>query len=453
MQTNLRNQVLCILLLAILYCQTAQAQLSLSGQLRTRSELRDGQGTLSPQEAVPAFFTSQRARLNLGYTGDRFKVFTAIQDVRVWGQDASSINRVTLAANNGLMVHEAWGEVMLLDTAAAIENLSLKIGRQELVYDDGRLLGNLDWLQQGRRHELVLLKLENKGWIGHVGVAFNQNQEYKTGTLYNGMPNGYQAGTNGIGILYKSMQFLYAGRKFNQGSASFLLLKDDFNKYHPDSTGKILDPGVWSRLTTGVYFSSTLINKLGITASAYVQRGRTKDGEKLAAHLFSAATMYAVSPFFSLGPGIDYTSGNNPNRTDGVNRMFDPLYGTPHKFWGNMDYFYAADRFGNNGLIDFYLKSRYKINNLTFSFDAHQFKAANPVMNKESVRLERNFGTELDLVVNYSFTKTVNFEGGYSTFFATPTLASEAVKNVINADRQANWAYLMINIKPTFLSK
>ena len=172
--------------------------------------------------------------------------------MRVWGQDASSINRVTLDAYDGLMLHEAWAEVMLLDTSATLENLSLKIGRQELVYDDSRLLGNLDWLQQGRRHDLALLKLEHKGWLAHLGAGFNQNQERKTASLYNGIPTGYAAGTNGIGSLYKSMQFLYGGRKFKAGNASILFLKDDFNRYQLETGSRVLSPGTWSRLAPAV---------------------------------------------------------------------------------------------------------------------------------------------------------------------------------------------------------
>jgi hypothetical protein len=454
MKKKLFSQLLGGLALGLFCTQAAQAQFTFGGQLRTRSELRDGQGTLSPKEADPAFFISQRSRLNLGYTGYRFKVFTAIQDVRVWGQDASTINRVTLDANDGLMLHEAWAEVMLLDTSATLKNLSLKVGRQELLYDDSRLLGNLDWLQQGRRHDLALLKLEHKGWTGHLGAAYNQNQERKTSTLFNGIPNGYAAGTNGIGTLYKSLQFLYAGRKFKTGTASLLVLKDDFNQYHLDNGTRIWDAGTWSRLTGGAYLSAAVFKNTSLTASAYRQGGKDRDGRKLASYLLSAAAMYSATPYFSVGPGIDYTSGNRPGSTDGVNRQFDPLYGTPHKFWGNMDYFYAADGFGSNGLADYYLKSRYKVKDyLSFSLDAHRFIAANDVRSGDGVKLDRDFGTELDLVVSYTLTKTVNVEGGYSAFFATPTLASGAVKNVANADRQANWAYLMLNIKPDFLNK
>jgi hypothetical protein len=172
------------------------------------------------------------------------------------------------------------------------------------------------------------------------------------------------------------------------------------------------------------------------------------------AYLLSAYTLYPVSKNLSIGPGIDLTSGNNTSQTGNTNRQFDPLYGTPHKFWGTMDYFYVADGFGKNGLVDYYLRTRYKANSkLLLSLDAHQFTASNKVMSGDGVELDRNFGTELDLTASYSLTKLITIEGGYSSFFATPTLASSAVKNVGNADLQANWAYLMINIKPDFLSK
>lgn len=454
MKKNRRSQLLGGLVLGLLSCQVAQAQFALTGQLRTRSELRDGQGTLATKEAVPAFFTSQRTRLNVGYTGYRFKLYSAMQDVRVWGQDASTINRVTPDANDGLLLHEAWGEIALVDTGAVLENFSLKVGRQELVYDDSRLLGNLDWLQQGRRHDLALLKLEHKGWMGHIGVAFNQNQERKAGTVYNGIPAGYPAGTNGIGSLYKSMQFLYAGRKFSTGTASLLVLKDDFNKYHLLNEARVYEQGVHSHLTAGGYYAATPFKRVGLTASAYVQRGKDKDGNPLRAHLLSAAALYSVTPRFSVGPGIDYTSGQDPTGTDGVNRQFDPLYGTPHKFWGYMDYFYVADGFGKSGLANYYLRSRFKASEkVTVSLDAHQFVAANDILMGDRISSDRNFGTELDLVLSANLTKVVNLEAGYSVFFASSTLASPGFKNVANPELQANWGYLMLNIKPNFLSK
>jgi len=439
------------LIACLMFSTDLYAQFTFTGQLRPRFELRDGQGTLTPEGAVPAAFISQRSRLNFGYKGYRFKAFAALQDVRVWGQDASSINRITGTGMDGLLLHEAWGELSLIDTTSTIENLSLKIGRQELVYDDVRLLGNLDWLQQARRHDLALLKFENKGWMAHLGVAFNQNGEFKVGHTYNGTPTGYAAGTNAIGNLYKSMQFLYLGRKFYAGNLSFLVLKDDFSQYTTNAGTRVLERGVWSRVTLGGYLAATALKKIGVSASAYYQTGKDKNGMDLNAYMFSASALYAAGRKISIGPGIDYQSGGVSN---GKNKNFDPLYGTPHKFWGLMDYFYVADGFGNNGLVNAYLKTRYKAkDNLLVSVDLHQFSSSNAVVGNDGVQLDRNFGSELDIIFTYNMTKAITVEGGYCTFFATPTLASPAVKNVPNADLQANWAYMMITLKPDFLAK
>ena len=100
------------------------AQFTLAAQLRTRSELRDGQGSPLPEDAKPAFFTSQRTRLSAGYTAYRLKFGLALQDVRIWGQDVSTVNRTTTQDNNGLMLHEAWAEIGLTDSSNKKANRS-----------------------------------------------------------------------------------------------------------------------------------------------------------------------------------------------------------------------------------------------------------------------------------------------------------------------------------------
>jgi hypothetical protein len=452
------------LLLSVSLCYLSIAtscygQLTISGQIRTRSEYRDGQGTLSQQDTVPAFFTSQRTRLNVGYAGYRFKVFTALQDVRVWGQDASSINRNTADVFDGLMMHEAWAEISLVDTGKVVKNFSFKIGRQELVYDDVRLLGNLDWLQQARRHDAAVLKFDHNGWTAHVGGAFNQNAERKSNIIYNGIPTGYAASTNGMASMYKSLQFLYVARKTHFGSVSLLGVKDDFSRFHfaPTDVEKktpIYDKTVWSRYTGGVYVLGTALRKIAFTASAFYQGGNYREGTSLNEYLLSASAMYATGRKFSVGPGVDVTSGNNGSDPTKRFQRFDPLYGTPHKFWGYMDYFYVADGFGPSGLIDGYVKAKYKAkDNLTLTLDAHQFSLPNAITDETGKTLEKSLGQEFDLIASYALTKVINIEGGYCTFLGTETLASSKVKNVKNPDTSANWAYLMISIKPELLIK
>jgi hypothetical protein len=426
----------------------SSAQLTLTGQLRTRSEFRDGQGTPLSNGAKPAFFTSQRTRLSLAYATYGLKFGVTAQDVRVWGQDVSTINRTTSQDLNGLMLHEAWAEIQLTDTALKSKTLSLKIGRQELVYDDQRLLGNLDWLQQGRRHDAAVLKYETKNWMLHFGNAFNQNKENASGTVYNSTPAGnYPATTNG-GNMYKSLEYFYAGRKLKKGNVSFLFLADQFSRYHNDSVTslKVFERNTWSRATTGFCFTNSF-NKLAASASAYYQLGKTASGQDISAELLSGSLSYSLSKKLTPAIGVDYYSGGSNGTTS---HAFDPLYGTPHKFAGLMDYYYAANSFGKNGLIDYYIKGKYKPSGkFLLSLDLHQFQSASSTTNYSS----KDLGQEIDLVGNFALTKQIGFEAGYAHYFVTSLLTSPSVKNVSNAKSTADWAYVMINIKPEFLLK
>lgn len=451
------NTKACLLLqtlVCVCLVHELRAQLIISGQIRTRSEYRDGQGTPSPDDTPAAFFTSQRTRLNVGIAAHRLKIYTSLQDVRVWGQDGSSINRITADTYNGLMLHEAWGEIALLDTGSSLKNFALKVGRQELVYDDVRLLGNLDWLQQGRRHDAVVLKFEHLGWTAHAGAAFNQNSERKSGTIYNGVPVGYPAGTNGMGSLYKSMQFLYLGRKLSFGNVSLLAFKDDFSKFSyaiTDSlkTTPVYNNKVWSRFTTGGNLFGNAFKKLAFAVSAFYQGGNYREGTPLNEYLLSASLLYAATSKLSTGPGVDITSGNNGTDPSKRFQRFDPLYGTPHKFWGYMDYFYVADGFGASGLVDYYLKTRFKAReNLLLTADIHRFVLPEGITTENGAVMEKGLGTEVDLVAMYGLTKVINIECGVSAMFSTSTLTSAKIKNVTAADDVSTWAYLMISIKP-----
>ncbi len=420
--------------LIILYNKT-YSQLSVSAQLRTRTEYRDGHGSPLSRGSKPALFTSQRTRLIAGFNMSRLTLGMSLQDVRVWGQDVSTINRTTVADNNALMFHEAWAQIQLTDTAIKNKSFDLKIGRQELVYDDQRLIGNLDWLQQGRRHDAAVLKFDNQKWMLHLGAAFNQNHEKSSGTTYSSVsPGNYPATTNGGGM-YKSMEFLYAGKKINEGNVSFLFFSDQFSSYHMDSANqKVFTGKSWARATTGLFIDKK-INHLTFSASAYYQFGKNSSNASSNGQLITLSTQYSFGKF-SIGPGTDYTSSG-----------FDPLYGTPHKFWGLMDYFYAANATGNYGLVDYFIKSKFKASpKLSFAADLHHFNSADNIPG-----YKKNYGQEIDMTGSYLLTKLINFEAGFGHFFVTDALAFS--KNISNSRHSANWAYLMISIKPEFLFK
>lgn len=447
-KVNTVKTVFCFILLSLI-SENVNAQLTVTGQVRERTEARGGQGTLLQEGKKGALFTSQRTRLNVGFAGYRYKVYASLQDVRVWGQDASTINRYTMDANDGLLLHEAWGEIILNDTISTIQNLSLKIGRQEIAYDDQKVLGSLDWLQQARRHDAIILKYANKGWVADFGVAFNQNSEKNAGTLYNGQPGAYPTGTNGIGHAYKSFQYAYIGRKFFFGDMSFLFFKDDFSKFTGTVAAPTIIEGVNARTTTGIYYNVNPTRKLNLNGSFYYQGGHDKFGKTISARLGSLTATYQVGRKLFLGAGADYLSGTDGTTVATQNNQFDPLYGTPHKFWGTMDYFYVASPFGAQGLFNYFVKAKYNANDkLSLFLDVHGFESAADLAGG----LDNYLGTEVDFKVNYKFTKLINIEGGYSVMAAKNTMASAAVKNVATPKLTAQWAYVMLNITPNFLN-
>lgn len=495
----MRKQLFSKLIPVILFAGFTQAyaQFSLIGTVRTRTEMREGVGNLPLRGTGQAGFTSMRSNLQLGYKWDKVIFNTQLRDVRVWGQDASTISNND---GNKLFLHEAWGEVILATTADTncklkVDNLSIKVGRQEFVYDDSRLLGNLDWLQQGRRHDAALLKFLHRGYQADLGFAFNQNSDAfgrgnitytpvnSSGYTPNGVllaipanfvPNGYvptsPAGTNNIGSMYKGMGFLYLSKKIKQTKISILAFNDNFARYRLDTVriavgtanytlaGKRYDKnGVHERYTLGTNISTTIGNassgaKVAISGGAFYQGGHDKDGNPLDAYHYNALVQVQKGKF-TAGPGIDYLSGNGLHTTK-VNKKFDPLYGTPHRYWGYMDYFYVGTGSITTGLMNPHFKTKFAANKFFITADYHYFQAANKIkpttLPGGEDATKRYLGSEVDVVLNYTINRFTTVEAGYSTMFANKSLEYLKQGTINKVRHTAQWAYVMLTIKPDF---
>ena len=511
--------VLLFFSLLISHCVTAQ--FSLAGQLRTRTEVRNGLGNLVLKGSKPAVFTSQRTRLSFGYKWDRLTFGVSLQDVRVWGQDASSISN---ADGNKLMLHEGWADLVLSNSADTtikfklLDFMSLKVGRQELIYDDVRLLGNLDWLQQGRRHDMVLLKTVHKGFQIDVGFAYNQNSDAFgiTNTSYvpanvpayvknslgylvptpagllpltvagNATTNSVKTGnpvwtnppnTNGGNQNYKTFTSLYISRKFGQTKFSGLFFNDNFGKYKLDSIGSVSSgyvfgrrfvssgssdvfdySGTHRRYTYGLMVNHTVGNasgfgKIALQAAYYAQSGKNRDGVSMknAFHYTVSATYQKGK--FSITPGYDVLSGNDATTPE--DEKFDPLYGTPHRHWGYMDYFYVGTGSPAGGLNNPYLKLKYTNNAVSFGVDLHNFFLNTDMKKGDGSFVKKQLGNELDFILNYNMNKFTNIELGYASMFATSSMpfakAQATTDNAADAYRKTgNWFYAMLRFAPDF---
>jgi hypothetical protein len=340
--------------------------------------------------------------------------------VRIWGD----VPQLNVADENGFSLHQAWADVLL------ISDLSLKIGRQEIMYDDQRFFGNVGWAQQGRSHDAAILKYEPSFLKFHFGAAYNQDGEALTGNILT---------TN----TYKSLQYVWLHRDWEKLSASFLFLNNGLQ--YIDETDEAKNKTRYSQ-TAGIHLKAK-VDKFNFASNLYYQFGNDVSNNDLSAYLLSLEANYFATENLKVGFGGELQSGNDYGApADGKNNAFNPLYGTNHKFNGLMDYFYVGNHINNVGLVDFYGNVKYSFNQKSnINLALHQFFAAAEINDNTS----KDLGFEVDLVTSYELSEFVGVQAGYSQFFAQN--GTEVVKSNFDGNSN-NWAWVMVTIDPVLFT-
>ena len=411
---------------ATAYAQEDQSDVnifSISAQIRTRGEYRNG--TLYPRYEGddPAGFINERARLSFGYERNRLSLKFSTQHVGVWGQDA-------LVDKNGrFILHEAWAKINLND------DWFIQLGRQPLAYDDERILGGLDWNVAGRYHDALKVGFNKNGHQLHGIFAFNANDENVIGGTY------YDSSKT---KLYKNMQALWY--HYDCASApikfSFLAMnlgQEGGNPETKKSDTKYLQTlGPYLQITSGAW---------NFTGAFYYQTGKNVASRSVSAYMGSISAAYKIDRRWSVNVGTDFLSGNNS--TGGTYKAFNPLYGTHHKYYGLMDYFYASDfRNGYNpGLSDTYIGGKFRVSSpVSMALNYHYF-ATGVKLDK----LNRTLGSEIDYQLDWKIMRDVSLSAGYSLMLGTSTMY--AVKGGNHKSWQ-DWGWVSLNINPRiFISK
>lgn len=426
---NLSSTILTALAISLCLITNAQVRVSFNGQYMNRAEYRHGFSTLAAPEQEPAFFISQRARLQSSLKYQDVEFFLSIQDIRIWGSTAN----LPVDDAGLLSVHEAWVAVPMT------KNLSLKMGRQEIAYDEERIFGALDWAMQARRHDAAIFRYYDSAsnLMVHAGFAFNQDRERLTGTLYT-VPNNY-----------KTFQYLYASRPFGAVKASFLFLNNGIQIQRPGSF-----PPEFITVFTQTFGPRLVFkengNKLSWNVAFYYQTGTNNLNQSLSSFDLMAEAAYDIHAKFTTTAGLEIISGTDQiNAPAGRSRSFSPFYGTNHRFNGYMDYFYVGNHFNSVGLHDYYLKGFYKGSTTLLGAAVHFFSSYGKVRNDDVPATSAGsfLGTELDLTVVHRLKPGVSIQGGYSQMFATQTMAY--LKDVPDGHKQSNnWAYVMFIFRP-----
>lgn len=398
-------------------------ELDVNLQIRPRFEYRNGFKELMKDGAYPTSFISNRSRLNFEFKQDKIKAKIDFQNVRVWGDIATT----GTSDKNGVMLFESWFSYDLNT------DWSAKVGRQIISYDNQRIFGGLDWAQQGQSHDaLVVHYLKDKMKID-FGAAISNGAENLVETAYT--------------TTYKNLQYVWFNKMFANSSLSLLALNTG---YQYENTVDVTFENAYMQTLGGFYkFQNTeWFGDLG----AYAQTGETALGtskEDILAYNAAVNVGYKFNANFKAELGFEYLSGKAQDDTYSKMKSFTPLFGTNHGFNGFMDYFYVGNHKNTVGLKDFYGKLTYEKNKFQFAVAPHVFYSAAQIFNANGDQEKSDLGTEIDLNCVYKMDENITITGGFSKMFGTTSL--ELLKGG-NKDNDNTWAYIMVSFHPNIFS-
>lgn len=380
----------------------AEREISLSGQIRPRYEfrnpLRDG------TEATAAFTSMRvRAQLDAALAGD-VDAMIQLQDVRFFGEEQNTL--ADYSADN-FDVHQAYIHFKQLGGSRH----ALKIGRQAVALGGQRLIGAVEWTQQGRVFDGLRLSLA-PSW-GKVDVVAIQLAEASSAQFSH---DAYLAG------IYATLGGVKKGGR-PQGDAPTGDL-DMFGLYDKEAGASTTD-----RVTLGLRLAGQRAAYAYRVEGSY-QTG-TRRGEDVAAFMFGGRV---GRPFgrLKLDLWYDYLSGDS-DPYDGETKVFDTLFATNHKFYGFADRFLNIPVHTNGlGLQDFALKGAVPLGTRTsLAVHGHSFFTA---------AKGEHLCEEVDLTLTYQYRPNVAVVGGLSQ-----VVSDDAMAAVNGLKGNMTFAFLLTN--------
>lgn len=390
---------------------------SIGLEFRPRTEYRDGYKQLRTADTKAAFFTTQRSRLNFNYEQPKFKFHTSIQDLRVWGQYGQT------STSGSLNVFEAYAET------AITNQFSVKLGRQKVELDNGRIFSAANWSQAARAHDGINFIYNSNTIHSELITSFNQTSERIFDTDFS--PTTF---TN-----YKLLNVHYLKAKLNEHfNLTTINAADSYQSKTNTNT-------LYTRGTSGGRLDFEKGN-LYLTLSGYYQYGQLQTGNRISAYYFQPEIQLKTNKL-TTRLGAEYISGDNANKTTDISKSFVPLYGVAWRFMGNMDYFtsFPTD-LKNGGLINPYLFLIYDLNKkVSLRSDFHLFYLQNKVKNNENQVVQPYLGFENDLSIHYKCNSFTMIDFGFSYMAAKKSM--ETLK-AGNSSIIPVWSYVMITFKP-----
>ncbi len=463
-------------------------KLTVGGEARIRYEIRTNtsftgqegvQAGIGGNQKANASYASHRIRVNVGYdlTPD-VSFFAQLQDARNWGSEGvaalgtTGIQAVsqTNANQTGVDLHQGYIQVKNV----LMPGLSLKAGRQEIIFGDHRLFGNFGWSQVGNSFDAVRLTHSaamadvDVFWArifdteGTAGQAGNNNIVFPVGSA--------ATATNdqdiyGLYVTLKPVKgwtiepywfLLSDGRALTGTGASAAAASASLVQAQTQGQTRHTLGGRINGKAGGLDFTYEGAHQFGSIASRCTRlqltagntgqtgicSGRTNRGPTTGtrdlhvnAHAHAVRTGYtfdAVPMKPRLGFEFDFASGDNDNNKtnsgtsqgdQGNFNTFDNLFPTNHFHYGYMDL--MAWRNMVNYMIVFDVKPS-PVSKLQFNFIWHRlanakdnwYRAGQAVYAvSNQFNQAASLGQELDIHYWHTFKEKFKFEIGYGHFF------------------------------------
>ncbi|WP_157202519.1 alginate export family protein [Marinilabilia salmonicolor] len=403
----------------------SQMPLAVTGQMkvyveyRPRFEYRDGYKELLSEGASPSLIASQRLRMSVSYKSDGIRLKVTLQDIRIWGDEQISSSTGVFGDEGSFDLFEGYAELRLWDKSW------VSVGRQQLSYDNQRLLSGRNWNQHGLSYDAVVFKTHRGTWDIHAGTSWNSLSATTSGNTY---PSER----------IKSLNFLWLKKNLGE-QLNVSLSHIASGVTETDSTNAMN-----FRQTSGLYaqFSD---GTLSVKGNFYYQYGENQTGNAVSAYLMDVDAALLLGRYTG-GAGFSYLSGNDGGDTE-TDNLFDLLYGARHRFFGHMDYFRnMASHTGGGGLSDWYGFLGYKMSDKVFLKNTtHFFSLAETNQNTPE---SKSLGMENEVELKYKFNDWGSLKAGW--LFYVPTDSFRQMQGVGN-ERFPNFAFVELTISPNML--
>lgn len=384
-------------------------KLSFDGQYKLRGQFDSGKNFLG-DDIVDREWLSHRARLGVAASHKSgTKVVVRFQDVRVWGEETHPPTGQAVISNGalGLDIHEAYAIVPL-----GIPGLALQLGKQEIILDQHRIVGNLDWTMRARRFDAARLRYNQDQWDVSGFAALITERDAVDG-------DGHVAAGGPGDVYFGGIHGKYTIPDIAKVSLMSLARKND----------TVLKTANELRLTEGL-FAEGKVAGVSFMAEFYKQLGHLGDKD-ISATMFGVRAGYGLPAAGTPTIGLFFEDlsgdGNAPN-------AFELNYGTNHRWYGEMDYFLAFGKdTSNRGLRDMGVTlSGTPVAGLTVGVDAHLFAthalAGDALKAAGDTQPDTDLGKEIDVRLLWKFRPGASLHVLYGTFL--PGEAMRSLKKI-----------------------